>query len=261
MDTLLPRPMLDELYAQNKYCFVTFVPMQWILELKYGLVTSNMSIQNEWYVMPHARWSYLRYKLEAFGPSAVQRECLEKESKVLQAGRVPFNDILRAFACTEPFSTSKTSLGLELKGNDWASPNQCIFLCRWPMPWGARPYVVLEETTKYILLDHQSRFDTDAEKSLNSLKHTDQQLFHAADRPIQYVAWPRKRSENVQGFQQTFYVKAPKEYTCYGCQRTGHHYQDACFLFEQEATYEPVNHKIWSTQKCKPLEKECSKDI
>jgi len=258
MDTLLPRPMLDELFQQNKYCFVCYVPMQWILELKYGITKHNVETPlEEWYVMPHSRWSYLRYKLEAFGPSAVQRECLEPESKVLQSGRVPFNDVLRAFECTEPFRTSKTSVGFELKGTDWAAPNQCIYVCRWPLPWGARPYVVLEETTKYILLDHQSRFDTEAEKTLNNLKHADQQMFHAADRPIMHLVWPRKQpnDDRVRGYQDTFYVKAPKEYTCYGCQRTGHHYQDACFLFDQDTQYEPVNHKIWSTQKCKPLQR------
>jgi len=91
------------------------------------------------------------------------------------------------------------------------------------MPLGGRPYIPLQEQSKYAILEHyKNKNDIDIMKEMQLTK------FHACDRP-------RKYSEPNLTYNHSFeYLEPPEDYVCSGCSKLGHHYKEACFIWPKK---------------------------
>lgn len=115
----------------------------------------------------------------------------------------------------------KPSLEHELTSDACPMPNSFILLVRLPMPIGGKAFVPLHEQSKYAILQTQKG----REHELESLKEKQVMRFHACDRPLMV-------SEPTDLMPQTFeYLKPPDDYVCSGCNKLGHHYREACFIW------------------------------
>ena len=247
---------LDQLLKLRKYAFVCFTSIQEPLR------------RSDWYIIDIGRWAYVRYRIESFGLHAVQHAAIDPTRK-LNFGCPNTNDMIRGFVLyampetvvhpsinEEIESLMKTGPSTvsgytELQGTSWVTPNSFITIQRWPMPWGARAYVPMEETEQYVLLEHQATTGMDddirqkAQADLDSYKRQHSRDFHAADRPIK--RFTHKYSNGSTNYM--YYTEAPKEYNCHGCQKRGHHYLDACFLFQKRVHEDQSMEEEQSTTK------------
>jgi hypothetical protein len=267
-----------ELIKQQKYAFFSFSSE---LFLKHG---SSLA----WYILPTGRWQYVRFLLEAFGPQFVHEHAQGRRSLVNYTPRVPPNEVLRGiqvwaqkgheilpleiFQHGSPCVQRENSIlyETELQGTSWVLPNMMICLVRWPMPWGAKAFLPLEERREYVLAEHQAELDPDEERLQKRVSRMKQQYetedFHAMDRPIHMERFhgPLRnvRGSNVpHGSNVCYYSVPPKTYVCHTCKRYGHHFMDACFLFggpfetaeeaaDDKTTKAPVAlPMIWSTKR------------
>ncbi len=115
---------------------------------------------------------------------------------------------------------AKPNLDTELKSDAYPLPNSFILLVRAPMPIGGKAFVPLHEQSKYAILQSQGR-----EHEVGLIKEKQAMRFHACDRPLM-------TSEVSDLFPHTFdYLKPPDDYLCSGCNKLGHHYREACFIW------------------------------
>lgn len=243
----------------------------------------------KWYILEQGNWSFIRYKLEAFGAEKCHVTNSSKKKRVFHNG-VPYsNQILRGyilhklsdFVLVPKLDTIGMSIlenGAsslltqsqiqELHGQTFVFPNTFVAIQQWPMPWGSKAYVPLDQISTYHLLDHEaSKGNETAQFELDQMKRQHSKYFHAADRKICTLLYKNIRLNDctdVQGHNVVFYSEPPKDYTCHGCQRRGHHYQDACFLFtpikvsDDEETSQEITESTkaifqqWGPQKYQP---------
>lgn len=259
--TLAGLPLAD-LFKANKYVFVAYT----------GLSTRLNTTC--WYAVTSKQWALLRHNLEAFGAEACEREALGRGWNSLN-GRPTPNTYIRGFVAyrvmrdlrtkedwpqqLKDLFTPKTvsTMALpetELKGSDWALPNMFIFIVRASLPAGARPYVPLEERTKWALMAERAQYDTaneDLKAQMKHMKDLAEDHWHAADRETRTVTVEGPRgppvallgpntgdpwTEHPGGNAHCEYVYSmpPLDYLCPSCREFGRHYQEACWMFEAQ---------------------------
>jgi hypothetical protein len=109
----------------------------------------------------------------------------------------------------------------ELTSNSYVLPNSFIYLIRCPMPLGGKSFVPLHEQSKYAILQSLKG----NQQEIEALKEKQKLKFHATDRPLMI-------SETTKLFPHSFeYLKPPDEYLCSSCNKLGHHYKEACFIW------------------------------
>jgi hypothetical protein len=216
----------------NKYMFVAY--------------TGHASRANTgpWRPILPGSWSTLRFQIESFGLDALEKEALTGRLYTSYNGRPISNIIVRAYEVFKPLrlytkdrNTWPKSLQqvfegpLELTNEMHATnhflPNTFLLLVRCPMPLGGRPYIPIKETSKYALMQHHLENDPKNESmqsSLMNLALEAQNKNHAADMEL---------CQQECGGLVYDYVKAPNDYLCTECDAFGHHFKDACWIFEK----------------------------
>lgn len=252
---------LSNVFKANKFVLIAYT----------GLSTRINTTR--WYVCESAIWSRLRHNIEAFGLDDCESEALGR-SRLPLNGRPTPNTIIRGFTAyrvmrdykgpeqwpqalndlLDPKTVARMPLPeAELKGSDWALPNTFVFVVRCALPWGARPYVPLEERSKYLLLHEKAQYDTEdpaLKAQIQALREQVQDQWHAADRPIATatletqgptykVLGPNTGDPDITmpGLKTTechSYSVPPLDYLCPNCREFGRHYADACWLFTAE---------------------------
>jgi hypothetical protein len=260
------RPMnpnsLMDLFRANKFVLVAYT----------GLGTRLNT--TKWYICLSAPWARLRHHIEAFGLEACEDEAMGRRYLPLN-GRPTPNTIIRGFTVyrvmrdyktldqwpqalkdlTVPETVCKMPLPeAELKGSEWALPNTFIFVVRAPLPWGARPYVPIEERSKYALLQERAEYDSeDAELRVQmaALKEQAADAWHAADRTMLTAQMdsigepfkvlgpstgdPAVEHPGLKVASAALYSVPPMDYLCPTCREFGKHYAEACWLFSEAA--------------------------
>lgn len=235
-------------FRENKWAFVAYTGQ------------STRTNTSRWYAIEPNMWSSMRYYLEAFNASNMEL-AFEGQFKTQYDARPPSTSVLRGFEAfgqhSRPLSSPdvfpESLLNLldfqslrhvplpqrELQGTDFVLPNTFTFLVFDSMPLGSRAYVPIAERSDYALMVHQlSVFETTqskkglkrllAEKTALETSYT--QKFHACDRKRKYV------DLESHGVRSTIvYSEPPLDYLCVECNRHGHHYREACFLWPKDA--------------------------
>ena len=112
-----------------------------------------------------------------------------------------------------------------MNGTNHFLANTFLLLVRAPMPLGGKPYVPVKETLKYAMMQHQLEITPENEtlqSGLITLKQEDR--CHAADMTIETAS---------HGGLTYEFVRPPQDYLCNECDTFGHHFKDACWIFEK----------------------------
>ena len=187
---------------------------------------------SRWHAIKPMQWSFLRHQIESFGLQAVEDQSLGKKT-LKYDGQPHSNTIIRAYMLWQPmrkYATmpqalldlmAKPNLDTELMSDAYPMPNSFILLVRGPMPIGGKAFVPLHEQSKYAILQNQKGH----EHELGLMKEKQAMRFHACDRPLMV-------SETSALMPHYFeYLKPPDDYVCSGCNKLGHHYREACFIW------------------------------
>jgi hypothetical protein len=148
-------------------------------------------------------------------------------------GQPHSNTIVRAYMLWQPMRKylemppkllellESPKLDTEIQSDFFPMPNAFILLVRCAMPLGGKAFVPLHEQSKYAILQNLNIESSE----LEALKEKQAHRFHATDRPLRI-------SELSDSNKQTFeYLEPPEDYICSGCQKIGHHYKEACFIW------------------------------
>lgn len=254
MDLLQSRPKLADLnewcskFQENKWAFVAYTGQ------------STRTNTSRWYAIEPTMWSMMRYYLEAFNASNMELAFAGHFNTHYDA-RPPSTSVLRGYEAfglhsrplTTPEVVPQALLNLldsstlkrlplptkELQGTDYVMPNTFTFLVFDSMPLGSRPYVPITERSDYALMQHQLAIleSSNSKKGLKrllaekaALETAYAQKWHACDRKRKYV------DLEAHGVRSTVvYSEPPLDYLCVECNRHGHHYREACFLWPKDA--------------------------
>ena len=256
---------LMQVFRANKFVLVAYT----------GLTTRLNTTR--WYVCLAAPWARLRHHIESFGLEACEDEALERRELPLD-GRPAPNTIIRGFTVhrvlrdytsvgqwpqelkdlTDPTLVAQMPLPeTELKGSEWAQPNTFLFVVRAALPWGARPYVPIEERSKYALLQERAQYDMEdptLRAQIAAFKSHAEDAWHAADRPISVanleltgnpvrLLGPNTGDPStlvsIKTSSSAAYSVPPMDYLCANCREFGLHYAEACWLFTAERLATP----------------------
>ena len=230
---------------EEKYCFVAYTGQ------------STRVNTSRWYALEPDTWLNVRYGLESCNASNMEKAALGQYTGHYDA-RPPSTSVLRGF---QAFGQHSRSLGAfetwpdsltqlldparlqrvdlpskELVGSDYLMPNTFTFVCFDSMPLGSRPYVPLKDRSDYALVMHaienapteKARLKATREKV--ALEASYESRFHACDRP--------RSSEFIKAHgvtSEVVYSEPPLDYLCVECNKHGHHYREACFLWPKDA--------------------------
>jgi hypothetical protein len=225
--------------STDKYAFVAYVG-------------SDTAVNpSRWFRVAVNKWELLRHQLESFGAHA-----LESETYGLSAtsynGQPPHSTMLMAYVVypggrvfkpgatvapevtrlhTRALLTLKAPYGPALKASDYVMCNAYILLVRTTVPEGAKAYVPVRERLSYALLQEAlviNPDDEDAKERKIRIDDMNRERFHAADRPILQFT---RHHDAFKVTERATYSEPPIEYQCATCQRFGHHYREACYLW------------------------------
>jgi len=219
-----------------------------ILENKWAFVayTGSESRANtsRWFFVKPDKWALLRHSLEAFGADALEGEAQDKGHTSFGA-RGPNNTMIRAFEAFKmqrlykdqtqfpkvliDLLSGSGNLGEPVLGTSYIMPNTFLYLVRSTIPLGGKPYVPLASKLGYNMLLQAIETNETLERQRKALQDEQQSLVHAADATTRYQ---QLELFNVKVSHE--YLVPPNDYLCSGCQRFGHHYKEACFLWPQE---------------------------
>ena len=217
-------------YLRSKFILNQFIFAAYTGSKYHG----NMS---RWHVLKPQMWSNLRHQIESFGIQALEDESLGLKT-LKYDGQPHSNTVIRAYMLFETMrqysdfpqklleALQKPHLDNEVKSDKYPMPNSFILLVRCPMPLGGKAFVPLHEQSKYAILQntHMKQNSKDS-LEIDILKEKQIHRFHACDRPL-------KVSEISETNAQTFeYLEPPQDYLCSGCNKIGHHYKEACFIW------------------------------
>jgi hypothetical protein len=214
--------------------------------------TGHLTHKNtgRWHAIIPGQWATVRHQIESFGLEILEKEALSNKLKTSYNGRPHGNTIIRAYEAFVPQRNYKNNinewpiklkemlniqscesfqLGPEIQGRSYLLPNTFVFLIRESMPLGGKPFVPIQETSKYALANHNLSLrpqNEDLQKHLNELVKSTEDKFHAADRPIKKVCVTFFKSST-----EYEYLEPPIDYMCTECQKFGHHYKEACWLW------------------------------
>lgn len=236
---------------QNKWAFVCYTGQRTQVNC------------TRWFVVKPCVWSLLRHQLEAFGPELVEREALGGPANGYN-GR-PLGTFLRAYKAWAPVRHIKATEGLptdlssclhrrklilehEIGGHDYVAVNTFVAVVRHSLPLGARPFVPIEERSKWALLQRDLEMDPDNERAraaMQALVAEHQDRFHAADRPIERVTLNPARAVETE---HTWSVPL-SDYICSRCKRVGHHFVEACEIFTPDVPLLEEPAIMWGPKK------------
>ena len=226
--------------STDKYAFVAYVGSERAMN------------PSRWFRVLTNKWEVLRHQLEAFGAHALESDTYGIQSTAYN-GQPPNNTMLLAYVVyrggrlfkpgaviapeilklhTRHLTTMKSPYGVALKSTDFVACNAYIFLVRTTMPEGSKPFVPVRERLAYALLQEALTVDPDDVRARDEKARYDdlnKDRVHAADRPI--VAY-EKYHEAYKVTERATYSEPPMEYQCPSCKRYGHHYREACYLFD-----------------------------
>lgn len=228
---------------------------QWCYVAYTGLSTRINT--SRWYAIEPDTWQNIRYGLESCNASNMEKVALGLYTQTYDA-RPPSMSVLRGF---EAFGQHTRTLGhmdtwplqlkqlldsetvkhvalpeKELQGSDYLMPNTFTFIIFDSMPLGARPFVPLKDKNDYALALHTIETATSekvrlkATKEKLALEASHENRFHACDLPRKSVF---KKAHGV--CSEIVYSEPPLDYLCVECNRHGHHFREACFLWPKEA--------------------------
>jgi hypothetical protein len=80
--------------------------------------------------------------------------------------------------------------------------------------------VPIHEQSKYALLQNAKETS-----ELEAMKEKQLHRFHACDRPVRVS---EISASNAQTYE---YLEPPPDYLCSSCNKIGHHYKEACFIW------------------------------
>jgi len=226
-----PTSRLEGLVRKNQWAFVAYTGSR---------TQCNTS---QWFAVKPARWVLLRHQLESFGPELVQQEALGGAPTAYN-GR-PSNTFVRGYKAYVHQTILKhdgelpthlksimnrqglSPLGPEMNGSDYVGVNAFILCVRHALPIGARPYVPLEERSKWALLQRDLDHDPDNERAregLQALRQEHEDKFHAADREVGHIVVEHPKFVTTE---HTWTIP-PGDYICSRCKKVGHHMLEAC---------------------------------
>jgi hypothetical protein len=206
-------------FLLNKFIFAAYTGSKY-----YG----NMS---RWHVLKPQMWSNIRHQLESFGIESLEEEALGLKT-LKYDGQPHSNTIIRGYMVWEPMRKytdfppkllerlNSPSLDIELKSESFPLPNSFILLVRMPMPLGGKAFVPIHEQSKYALLQNAKETS-----ELEAMKEKQLHRFHACDRPVRVS---EISASNAQTYE---YLEPPPDYLCSSCNKIGHHYKEACFIW------------------------------
>ena len=242
--------ILKALLASNKWAFVAYTGQR------------TKATTSRWYRVKASNWSLLRHQLESFGPELVEQEALGHVSNGYN-GR-PSSTYLVAHVqaiCYNPKSPSAdivqlwtqdnlsfVPFGRELKGHEYLAANTFVFVVRHGLPVGARPYVPLEERSKWALLNREVEANPDntrAAHELNVMRLEHADRWHAADRAVGHVVIDRPHCVQTEHR----WSMPPADYICNRCKQVAHHYAEACEIWPDNAVAEPTETVAWGPKK------------
>jgi hypothetical protein len=235
-------------FQENKWAFVAYTGH------------STRVNTSRWYAIEPNMWSMMRYYLEAFNASNMEL-AFEGRFNTHYDARPPSTSVLRAYEAFGQHSRPLTSPDLfpqallnlldpiqlkqvqlpsrELQGTDFVLPNTFTFLVFDSMPLGSRPYVPIVERSDYALMLHQLAIieSSTSKKGLkrllaekSALEASYAQKWHACDRKRKF------KDIEAHGVKSTVvYSEPPLDHLCVECNRHGHHYREACFLWPKDA--------------------------
>lgn len=239
-DDTLRRPSTDQRESSRLHLLVH--QNQWAFVAYTGSRTQTNTSQ--WYAIKPGRWLLVRHQLESFGPELVQQEALGgaptsfngRPSNTFIRGYRAYvhQTILRSTNVSEwpkrllnCMARQNLELTDELKGTDYVAVNSFVLCVRQALPVGARPFVPLEERSRWALLQRDLDSDPDndrAREALRQMRLEHEDKFHAADRPIGHIVMEHPAhvvSEHSWTIPQADYI-------CSRCKKVGHHMNEAC---------------------------------
>lgn len=218
--------------------------------------TGHLTQKNtgRWHTLMPGQWASVRHQIESFGLEMLEQEALTSKLKTSYNGRPHGNTIVRAYQMFMPLRKYKNNysewpeglqamlniqknpveFGPEVLGRTFLLPNTFLLLVRESMPLGGRPFVPIQETSKYALANHNLSIrpqNEDLQKKVNDLLKETEDKFHASERPLKKV-----KIEFFQSSTEYTYLEPPMDYLCTECNKFGHHFKEACWLWPQKTT-------------------------
>lgn len=218
----------------------------------FAVYTGHLSHKNtsRWHIIMPGQWALIRHQIESFGLEILEQEALTGKLKTSYNGRPHGNTIIRAYEAFVPQRHYKGlkdwppklkdmlsvqdglfEKGPEIQSRSFLLPNTFLYLVRECMPLGGRPFVPIQETSKYALANHRLSVGPteDLQKTINEMLRSTEDKFHASERPIKTL-----KLQGLGTCTEYTFLEPPTDYMCTECQQFGLHYKEACWLWPKE---------------------------